>query len=316
MKDCFRQIIIIFLIGFVFLFCDKKKELSFSSDIDVQEIISKIFTTKKAILDFKKEGQALCQKQYDCLFLSFWDFDGTILKGDCSEGLTEDGKAVYKGLLQLSIEDGFSISYNKNEFTKFEKDYREMEAKKGSAIAYQYIAQIYQGQDKKKLETFTSIYFENTLRKFYFSESIKILNSMIGQDDFRVYIISASPDFFVKGASGSLKIPKSQIRGINLEDKDGILTNKIKQPITYAEGKTKALQKIVLDIIKEKKYKNVFVLAGFGNSYQTDAPFLKYIIEQKLPVSKPVAVMINGGKPPIEYDGLFYNTKFLNTKRE
>ena len=38
------------------------------------------------------------------MFLAFWDFDGTILKGDCSEGLRQDGKPIYKGMVQLGIE--------------------------------------------------------------------------------------------------------------------------------------------------------------------------------------------------------------------
>ena len=35
-----------------------------------------------------------------------WDFDGTILKGDCSEGLKEGDKTIYPGLAQFAIEHG------------------------------------------------------------------------------------------------------------------------------------------------------------------------------------------------------------------
>ena len=55
--------------------------------------------------------------------------------------------------------------------------------------------------------------------------------------------------------------------------------------------------------------KQVFVLAGFGNSYGTDSPFLKYIVSQTLPAGKPVSVMINGGKAPTEYRGLFIQVR-------
>ena len=34
----------------------------------------------------------------DAAFLTVWDFDGTILDGDCSEGLERDGRTVYPGV--------------------------------------------------------------------------------------------------------------------------------------------------------------------------------------------------------------------------
>ena len=65
-------------------------------------------------------------------FVAFWDFDGTILKGDCSEGLQADGKLVYPGLAQLAIEGGLSNLYSPDHgFTRFWTDYTNMEARIG-----------------------------------------------------------------------------------------------------------------------------------------------------------------------------------------
>ncbi len=49
----------------------------------------------------------------------------------------------------------------------------------------------------------------------------------------------------------------------------------------------------------------MFVIGGFGNSYNTDGPFLAWIASQSLPAGKPVVVMINGGPSPEEYSGTF-----------
>ena len=46
--------------------------------------------------------------------MAFWDFDGTIIKGDISEGCdVVDGKVVmlYKGLIQKTIEAGLNSVY-------------------------------------------------------------------------------------------------------------------------------------------------------------------------------------------------------------
>ena len=43
--------------------------------------------------------------------MAFWDFDGTIIKGDVSEGLVENGEERYKGLVQLAILAGWSSTY-------------------------------------------------------------------------------------------------------------------------------------------------------------------------------------------------------------
>ena len=46
-------------------------------------------------------------------------------------------------------------------------------------------------------------------------------------------------------------------------------------------------------------------IGGFGNSYNTDGPFMAWIAKQNLPAGKPVVAMINGGDTPQDYSGLF-----------
>src|ERR1035438_8251834 len=88
---------------------------------DDSRIISQVLQTRAAIL--KTTGDT------NAVFLAFWDFDGTTMKGDCSEGLREDGHAVYSGLAELAIEHGFSEIYPPNGgFEKFWNDYTNLDA--------------------------------------------------------------------------------------------------------------------------------------------------------------------------------------------
>ena len=87
--------------------------------------------------------------------------------------------------------------------------------------------------------------------------------------------------------------------------KDGLVSSEILEPITYALGKVRKLLEILESLRKLHGERPVYVLAGFGNSYHADGPFLRWIVEKKLPVSKPISVMINGGEIPAEYRGMF-----------
>lgn len=98
--------------------------------------------------------------------------------------------------------------------------------------------------------------------------------------------------------------------GIEMKISDGVITTEEIEPVTYAEGKTEKLKLIVNSLLEEKKAEQVFVLAGFGNSFHTDGPFLEYIAEQQLLAGKSTTVMINGGNTPEEYKGLFKEVSF------
>ena len=54
-------------------------------------------------------------------------------------------------------------------------------------------------------------------------------------------------------------------------------------------------------------------LAGFGDSYSTDDPFLKFFANQALPAGKPIAVFYGGNEEPEEFRGLFYQARHSAT---
>ena len=83
----------------------------------------------------------------DAVPMAFWDFDGTIIKGDISEGLEEGGKVLFKGLVERTIEEGLCPTYGKdggwNQYIK--RDYPRMK-EIGLWLAWPYNAQMYNGQ--------------------------------------------------------------------------------------------------------------------------------------------------------------------------
>lgn len=107
-----------------------------------KHIVQQIEQTQTAI-ESKTSG-----KTNDYHFIAVWDFDGTILKGDCTEGLTREGTLIYKGLAQLSIESGFSSIYSSvSGPADFASDYHHMEKTIGRWLAYPYVPQMLRGSD-------------------------------------------------------------------------------------------------------------------------------------------------------------------------
>lgn len=261
----------------------------------------------KAILETKRllEKSAACAG--GCVFISAWDFDGTILKGDSTEGLIENGKVEFAGLEETAINAGFSRLYRPGEFARFWKDYEEMDQRQGHTAAYTYLPRVFKGAKLKDLETLAAAHFARVLQPYYFSSSVRMFLDL-KTAGITPYVISAAPHLFIRSSAATLQIPPDHIYGIEVAiDPAGFVTDRVVEPVTYAEGKAKRLEMIVADLARNGK--PVFVLGAFGNSYHTDADFLRWTLRQKLPAGKPVALMINGGTAPPEHRGQFTEVK-------
>jgi phosphoserine phosphatase len=271
------------------------------SDIEshAEKIIHEIIRTKNEILD------RLRKKEDQCIFLAFWDFDGTLIKGDCSEGLNENEKLVYKGLAQMAIENTYSKIYPPPEgVNRFFDDYRHMEENIGKWFAYPFIPQMLKECKVEDLEVLCRKHFDRKLKNFYFKSSIQILTAL-EYNGIENYIISASADIFVDAASETLQLPVERFNGIEVKIENGLITEKLVYPVTWAEGKTEKLISIVNKIKIQNPDKEVFVIAAFGNSYSTDGAFMKYVATLTLSYGKTTVVMINGGELPEDYENLF-----------
>ena len=218
--------------------------------------------------------------------MAFWDFDGTIIKGDVSEGLVEKGEQRFKGLIQRTIEEGYSTVYGRGEWKRYrEVDYPRLN-EMGRWISWPFNAQIYAGRSVADLDAFCVREYDLVYRKWYFASSIAMLPGVEN------YVVSASPELFVANAAATLPLPRERLRGIRVHLSAGYVTTQILYPLPMGEGKVELVRELVL------ARPHGVAVAAFGNSYSTDGAFLRYVAKQpSLPGgAKGTAVMVNGGK--------------------
>ena len=226
--------------------------------------------------------------------MAFWDFDGTIIRGDISEGVEiVDGRSVklYKGLIERTIEAGLNSVYPaQGGWEQFwDRDYPRLE-EIGRWVSWPFIAQMYHGQSAAEIDEFCKAECEKVYRKWYFASSMKIWRAL-EKAGVENYVVSASPEIFVRNAAKSLGVPSWRCRGIRVEIDGGRITPKVVYPLPNGEGKVENVRELVL------ARPNGVAVAAFGNSYSTDAAFMRYVATQpSLPGgAKGTAVMINGG---------------------
>ncbi|MEQ9365226.1 MAG: HAD family hydrolase, partial [Leptospirales bacterium] len=164
-----------------------------------------------------------------------------------------------------------------------------------------YIASIFAGARPAEFKAIVEKHFATRLSGYYFQSSIDIMRRL-RHNGVQTRIVSASPDFFVKGAAESLGIPADWITGVQLEMDGEFLSERIQAPFNYGPGKTERIQREVENIRRAEQTEHVYVLAGFGNSHHTDGHFLDWIAAQKLPDGEPLSVMINGDSPEPDPD--------------
>jgi phosphoserine phosphatase len=279
--------------------------LAHAEEPDDSRIVGQILETRAAIL--KSTGDT------NAIFLAFWDFDGTTLKGDCSEGLSENGQMIYPGLAQLAIEHGLSEIYPRaGGFEKFWCDYTNMDARIGHWLAYPFILQMPREAKAQDVMQLSRDYFSGTLSNFLSASSVRIIREL-EQGGVQSHILTASAEIFVQGAATSLGIPTNHIHGIEVRIRDGRLTEELVYPVTWNIGKRRKVQQVVADTERAQPGQKVFVLAGFGDSYNTDGPFLKFIAAQQLPAGKAISVFYDDTNAPPEYRGLFYQASHRAT---
>ena len=237
--------------------------------------------------------------------MAFWDFDGTIIKGDISEGLYENektrtGKQLFKGLVEETILAGLSTVYRGAEGWRqySDADYPRMNAI-GRWLAWPYNAQIYGGVPAADLDAFCTRKVAEVYRKWYFASSVAIWEAL-EKAGVENYIVSASPEIFVRNTAESLGVTRDRARAIRVAIDGGRMTTRLVYPIPYGEGKVENVRELVL------ARPNGVAVAGFGNSYSTDGNFLRYIVTQRLPGgARGFAMMINGGAEKPGFKGLF-----------
>ena len=231
--------------------------------------------------------------------MAFWDFDGTIIRGDISVGLQEDGVERHQGMIHAGIMAGFSPFYKGEEGCRqFDRDYARLN-EIGRFIAWPFIGQAFSGVKVADFDRFCAKRVRDVYSKWYFASSVAILRRLeaAGVEN---HIISGSPDIFVRSAAESIGLTPDRMHGVRLAIDGGVLSTRIEYPVTTGEGKIEVLRRLV------NARKNAVAVAGFGDSYRTDGAFLRYIVRQTLPGgARGFALMINGSGSASGYEGLF-----------
>lgn len=241
----------------------------------------------------------------DAVPMAFWDFDGTIIKGDVSEGLEENGVQRYAGLIERTVKNGFSTVYKGEEgwLQYRDHDYPRL-CTIGRWLGWPYNAQLLAGSVVADLDAFCADEFKRVYAKWFFASSVKILRALeaAGVEN---YIVSASPEAFVRNAAVMLNLPRERFRGIRVAENAGRITTEVIYPIPFGEGKVENVRMLVL------ARPHGVAIAAFGNSYFTDGAFLCYVATSPLPGgARGTAVMINGGKVVPNYTEHFCTVNF------
>ena len=177
--------------------------------------------------------------------MAFWDFDGTIIRGDCTEGLVENDRVVYRGLAAETILAGLSPVYSGDAgLRQFEADYPRLCAI-GRWLGYPFVAQIYDGVEAERIDAFCTRKFTEVYAAWYFSASMEMLGEL-ERAGVENYVVSASPEVYVRNAADTLGLPRERIVAIRVEIDGGRMTTRVVHPVPYGEGKVENVRELVL----------------------------------------------------------------------
>lgn len=76
---------------------------------------------------------------------------------------------------QLAIEGGYSEVFAKDKFEDFEQEYKRLDLGKGHLVAYEFLAQIYKGQDRKKWKHFLLFSLKMHFRNIILNKVLRFL---------------------------------------------------------------------------------------------------------------------------------------------
>lgn len=189
---------------------------------------------------------ALRKAQPEAVPLAIWDFDGTLFEGDCSEGFSSMDKEEVPGLVQGAGEAGLSPWYPAaGGFDRCWQDYRSIMQRDGVAAACTHIVRIFAGTPEAALRDLAVREFSGRLRPWFFAGALELWRELEA-GGVRCVVISASADFFIKGAAGVLGVPANRLPGLRPATAgDGILTPAPVEPLTIGPGKAALLRQVL-----------------------------------------------------------------------
>lgn len=149
------------------------------------------------------------------------------------------------------------------------KEYSSIKEKDGLEKAYRWSSFIFSGWKPKKIRLFAKKVWKAELKRTDelsvspYQEMIEFI-SFLQEHNWKVFIITASPEEVIQEVSSQFFIPEENVIGMKPVIKDGISTSEILEPYTYGEGKVAALREII----------GTNADLSFGDS-ENDLPLLK-----------------------------------------
>lgn len=188
-----------------------------------------------------------------------FDADGTIWADDVSE-------AFFRWL--IAGRKLLNVDYESNIY----QHYTNL-VLNDSIKAYKWIVQVLAGLREEDITKWAYQFFsEHFISRIY--QPQKDLIQYLHKRNCDVWIVSASHEWIVKAGAEHFGVHSSNVLGVRLAVRNGVLTDEILEPFTYHEGKIEAIKKYIPnhpDLI-------------FGDS-AADIPMLGY--------AKQMAVFIN-----------------------
>lgn len=225
----------------------------------------------------KKLEQLLPAKTFDGLYrqlkrakkecktpVTFWDFDGTIIDGDVTEGL------VLISITQVLIDLGLSSCFSPGTFPELQKQLIQYNVNRAQGLALPLT--IFNGLEVKIIHNVARQLFDDTYFQFYWKKCVQLLKylNILGVKN---YIVTASPTLFVEPVK--YQLPITEVIGVEVKYNknkygENILTNKIIQ-LPYNLEKRKLIENFLL------KNDDYLPILGVGNTINGDYPFLTFL---------------------------------------
>lgn len=226
--------------------------------------------------------------------VAFWDFDGTLIEGDCSEGLHREDGSGFAGLLEVAILRGFSKRFaGPQGLGDFEQKAQSVLRTDGHATANALVAQAFAGAREKDLLALARHHFSEVLGAWMFPEALELWQTLEA-GGVPCWVISASADFFVKGAAATLHTTEDRLHGIRLHaGADGTLSDEVVPPLTHGAGKQGRMVELLAAMKAAEPGRSFWPIVALGNSPMTDGPLLEAVAHTALPGGTPLGVIIN-----------------------
>lgn len=233
--------------------------------------------------------------------VAFWDFDGTLLEGDCVDGFRRSDGAGYAGLVERAILGGLCPAYAEADgVARCERDFRELMSRDGRAAAYAFQSLIFAGAAEERLRSHARAAFATDVGDWIFAEALAWWRQLEAAG-VRCWVLSASPDFFVKGAAAALGVPESRCTGMRLHtDEGGILRGDLMGPVMVGQGKTQRLHDLLADMATAEPGRSFFPVAAFGNDPVSDGPMIEAVRQTPLPAGQAHGIYVNLAGPAID----------------